>query len=214
MHDYFSTEESQRIKLTPAQLEAYFLSLRERTKHGKGLPSVSRIARKAEKAVSRVSIAEAKARHLGHAVAQIGLIIREVSSRYYELGAAGNIDDPEFVWSYIAKAEQIRDALTLKVERFSLSSDTTTSLPSRTGIAGIGPIDPPSSEDRGTSLARDCMNVEEVASFLRVSTSTIYHKAASGDIPVNRIGTRLVFHKSEIEAWLLTGTNVFTAEAR
>lgn len=212
MHYYFSSKESHRIKLTPAQLEAYFMPLRERARHIKGLPCVSRIARRAEKTASRVSTTEAKSRHLGLAVAQIGLIIREVSSRYYELDAAGNIDDPEFVWSYITKAEQIRDALTLKVERFSLPADTTKSLPSRTRIAGISPIDPTSSEDRRTTLALDCMNVEEVASFLRVSTSTIYHKAASGDIPVNRIGTRLVFHKTEIEAWLLTGTNVFTAE--
>jgi excisionase family DNA binding protein len=46
------------------------------------------------------------------------------------------------------------------------------------------------------------MNVEEVAAYLRVSVSTVYHRSSSGSIPVNRIGSRLVFRKSEINTWL------------
>ena len=199
MHDYFGPR--QGIKLTPPQLGANFQDLKDRASRRERLPNIPRIARKADASASRVATAEAKARHLGLAVAEIDRVIREVTTKYHELEAASNIDDPEVFWSYIDKARQTHDSLGLKIEKLMLVGEHDPAAASTATIAGKLAQAQPASIQQPV-IQQDNMNAEEVAAYLRVSVSTVYHRSASGSIPVSRIGSRLVFRRSEIAAWL------------
>jgi excisionase family DNA binding protein len=135
-------------------------------------------------------------------VKEIDLIIRDVTARFSELEAARDVDDPDVFRAYIDQAQRARDSLGLKIESLMLSADhsTVTSNPIATAGTGLVPAIP--TIGREPASPADCMNVEEIAAYLRVSISTVYHRSASGDIPVNRIGARLVFRRAEVEAWL------------
>jgi excisionase family DNA binding protein len=202
MHDYFGPEPEHRIKLTPPQLVAYFQALKQRAAPRERLPDISRLAHRAEASASRVTTVEAKARHLGLAVSEIDLIVCDVTARFRELEAAGNVDDPDVFWDYVEQAQRTRDSLALKIESLILASDhcTPTTSPAATVAAGLVPAIPATSQQ--SAIPKDCMNIRELAAYLRVSISTVYHRSASGRIPVNRIGTRLVFRRAEVEAWL------------
>jgi excisionase family DNA binding protein len=203
MHDYFGPRPEN--KLTPPQLAVCFQELKERASRRERLPDIRCIAHKAEAAASRVATAEAKARHLGFACAEIDHVIRKTSSRFHELEAARDVDDPEVFWNYVDEAQQTRDALSLKIEKLRIATEHEATSTCAVAIAG----EPTPAQPTGTkqpTMSGDNMNVEEVAAYLRVSVSTVYHRSASGSIPVNRIGTRLVFRKSEIAAWLQADT--------
>jgi excisionase family DNA binding protein len=199
MHDYFGPR--QGIKLALPQLAAYFQELKERAGRRERLPDIRRIARKAEASASRVATPEAKARHLGFAIAEIDRVIRKASSRFHELEAGRDVDDPEVFWNYVDEAQQTRDTLSLKIEKLKFAAEHDATAASAAAIAEelvpalpAGILQP--------AIPGDNMNVEEVAAYLRVSVSTVYHRSSSGSIPVNRIGSRLVFRKSEINTWL------------
>jgi len=208
MHDYFGPAIEHQIKLTSPQLVAYFQALDNQARHRERLPSILRLAHKAESLASRVSTTEAKARHLCLAVKEIDLIILEVTATFHELEKARDVDDPEVFWDYIGQARLTRDSLALQIESLMLVTDHNTATPSPNVTAGTSliPAIPPISQQSAIPL--DCMNVEEVAAYLRVSTSTVYHRSASGRIPVSRIGSRLIFRREEIAAWLKQATPV------
>lgn len=203
MHDYFGPR--QGIAPPPPQLAAYFLELMERARRREKFPDIRRIARRAETSASRVTTIEAKARHLWSAISEIDRVIRKVSSRFRELEAAHHVDDPEAFGNYIDEAQQTRDALGLKIEKLRIAAECDITARDAAPIVG----EPTPAQDTGIqqpTVPGDNMNVEEVAAYLRVSVSTVYHRSASGSIPVNRIGSRLVFRKSEIAAWLQADT--------
>lgn len=50
------------------------------------------------------------------------------------------------------------------------------------------------------------MTVKEVADFLRVSRQTVYTMVREGKLPHFRIGNKVRFKRSEIEALTNTGT--------
>jgi excisionase family DNA binding protein len=202
MFDYFGPEPEHRIKLTPPQLVAYFQALSERARHHERLPDIPRLAHRAEASASRVSTAEAKARHLGLAVEEVNLVIRDVTARFNELEATRDVDDPDVFRAYIDQAQRTRDSLVLKIESLMLSADHNTATPSPTTTAGTGLVPAITAISQQPAIPVDCMNVEEVAAYLRISISTVYHRSASASIPVSRIGSRLVFRRAEVEAWL------------
>ncbi len=49
----------------------------------------------------------------------------------------------------------------------------------------------------------ELMNVEEVASYLRVTEKTIYRLIKRGDIPATKVGRGWRFEKARIDKWLL-----------
>lgn len=51
------------------------------------------------------------------------------------------------------------------------------------------------------------MTVKEVADFLRVSRQTVYTMVRQGKLPHFRIGNKVRFKRSEIEAMTNTNTN-------
>lgn len=199
MHDYFGPR--QGIKLTPPQLAVYYQEIKERASRRERLPDIRRIARKAEASASRVATPEAKTRHLGFAIAEIDRIIRKAASRFHELEAARDVDDPEVFWNYIDEAQLTRESFGLKIERIMLAIEHDRASSSAATVTGK-PTLAQSESIQQPAVPGDNMNVEEVAAYLRVSISTVYHRSASGSIPVSRIGSRLVFRRSEIAAWL------------
>lgn len=50
------------------------------------------------------------------------------------------------------------------------------------------------------------LSVEEVASALGVSKTTIYTMARQKEIPHTKVRGRILFHKPTIEHWLVTNT--------
>lgn len=46
------------------------------------------------------------------------------------------------------------------------------------------------------------LNVNEAAELIGVSQTTIYKKVKTGEIPHTRVGSRIIFHRGLIEAWL------------
>lgn len=46
------------------------------------------------------------------------------------------------------------------------------------------------------------MKAEEVAEYLGFHVQTIYAKAASGDLPSLKIGSRVRFRREEVDGWL------------
>lgn len=49
------------------------------------------------------------------------------------------------------------------------------------------------------------MTLPEVARYLRVNRSTIYHLAQQGLIPASKVGRQWRFHPQVIEEWLKSG---------
>lgn len=45
------------------------------------------------------------------------------------------------------------------------------------------------------------MTLEECAEYIRLTPKTIYKKAHYKEIPSRKHGSRLLFHKDEIDAW-------------
>jgi excisionase family DNA binding protein len=46
------------------------------------------------------------------------------------------------------------------------------------------------------------LNVNEAAELIGVSQTTIYKKVKTGEIPHKKVGSRIIFHRGLIEAWL------------
>lgn len=49
------------------------------------------------------------------------------------------------------------------------------------------------------------MTIEELARFLKVSTSTLYKLCAEGKVPGQKVGKHWRFHRQVIEQWLRDG---------
>ena len=49
------------------------------------------------------------------------------------------------------------------------------------------------------------LNVPEAAEYLRSPKSRIYALASVREIPVHRDGSRLLFHRDELDAWIRDG---------
>lgn len=56
------------------------------------------------------------------------------------------------------------------------------------------------------------MNVEELAKYLGMSTSTIYKKTSDMEIPRIKKGKKLYFIKEEIDEWLKKGKQMTNEE--
>jgi len=54
-------------------------------------------------------------------------------------------------------------------------------------------------------MARQVMTVEEVAEYLRVTSSSIYEWAKAGKMPAAKVGRLWRFHREEIDAWMRKG---------
>ena len=46
------------------------------------------------------------------------------------------------------------------------------------------------------------LTIDELATYLKLSKSTLYHLARRGDVPGQKIGRHWRFHKAAIDKWL------------
>ena len=48
-------------------------------------------------------------------------------------------------------------------------------------------------------------NVKDLCKYIYLSDSTIYKMVMNENIPYHKVGNRLLFHKEEIDMWVLNG---------
>jgi excisionase family DNA binding protein len=53
-----------------------------------------------------------------------------------------------------------------------------------------------------STAASELLTTEEVISFLRVNTRTLYRLIRAGDFPAVRVGRQWRFRRTDLEAWL------------
>ena len=49
------------------------------------------------------------------------------------------------------------------------------------------------------------INVHEASRLVHLSVATIYSKVSRNEIPVNKVGKKLYFYRSELEDWIRSG---------
>ncbi|WP_296150521.1 helix-turn-helix domain-containing protein [uncultured Flavobacterium sp.] len=49
------------------------------------------------------------------------------------------------------------------------------------------------------------INVQEASRLVHLSVATIYSKVSRNEIPVNKVGKKLYFYRSELEDWIRSG---------
>lgn len=52
------------------------------------------------------------------------------------------------------------------------------------------------------AVIAEVLNVDEVASLLRVGRNTVYEAVGRGEIPHRRVGRRLIFSRTAVMQWL------------
>ncbi len=57
----------------------------------------------------------------------------------------------------------------------------------------------------GTEMTDEPISVKEVSRLINLSVSTIYSKVSRNEIPVNKVGKKLYFYRSELERWIRSG---------
>ncbi|NBL65076.1 helix-turn-helix domain-containing protein [Flavobacterium sp. NST-5] len=67
---------------------------------------------------------------------------------------------------------------------------------------------------KSTTIAEEPINVLEVSKLVNLSVSTIYSKVSRNEIPVNKVGKKLYFFRSELEQWIRSGRIKTTLEIR
>jgi len=53
-----------------------------------------------------------------------------------------------------------------------------------------------------TKQRDEIMTIEQLAEYLKISTSTLYKQLQNGKLPGQKIGKRWRFHKGAIDEWL------------
>lgn len=190
-------ESREHPRLTETQRRLAFDSIKHRSCPTKILPDCSRIVRRIEGKIAKAKTTTTKLRYLDHAVTKLELIRREAITKFRSLEAIGAIDEPESFWFYIESLDIAKISVLHRAEALNLECE------------GPSPeVEAPAALRSHEAMmpamlsGADVMDVAEVSAYLKVSKSTIYHLSASGGIPVSRIGTRLSFLKTEIDAWL------------
>ncbi|HUX37671.1 MAG TPA: helix-turn-helix domain-containing protein [Rectinemataceae bacterium] len=202
MHNFFSSVSTRRLEVSDFLKETYFRSLTARANQRDTLPDIDRMIRKIKAGAAKVATATAKARHLQHGIDKIDLVTHDATLRFRSLEMENNVDDPDAYWNYIDKAGHVRSDLAYMIDGLALRREIDSEKANPASEADRPPQEVPARDGACQLPSKECMNVEEIATYLGISISTVYHRAAAGTIPVSRIGARLVFLREEIEAWI------------
>ena len=52
------------------------------------------------------------------------------------------------------------------------------------------------------------LNVQDLKEYIHVSESYVYKKVMKNQIPYIKLGTRTLFEKNQIDAWVINGGNM------
>lgn len=58
------------------------------------------------------------------------------------------------------------------------------------------------------NTAKEYLNVSQLSQYIFLSVPAIYQRVANDSIPHNRIGARIIFEKSAIDAWVKTSPKI------
>jgi len=162
------------------------------------------ILRGAQKSLRRLKTPKAQSRIITRASGELRLLYHETRARIGRMERNGEVDDPDACYEYLERIELALMRLELLTRRVETTWIEGEDMRQESMQLRGKPLIP-----QGESIeqrdAPEFMDVEELAAFLHVSSSTIYHRTRSGDIPTRRIGARLLFSREEIKAWLALG---------
>lgn len=57
---------------------------------------------------------------------------------------------------------------------------------------------------RAETKVKEYLNVSQLSQYIFLSVPAIYQRVANDSIPHSRIGTRIIFEKNDIDAWIKT----------
>jgi excisionase family DNA binding protein len=138
---------------------------------------------------------------------EIVLIIENRKSVHKLLEKESSIDDLDYYYDELYRANNLKMQFEIEINKLQLETakqtETTVELKSRNPEGNVS--SKVNSSIAGTDTSDKIMTVKEVAKYLKVSTSTIYHKVLKNEIPSAQIGKKRVFPKSKIDDWINTG---------
>jgi excisionase family DNA binding protein len=189
-----------------------FEAIKQRFGEDVQLTDPERVFHRVQKNICRLKTPGAKLRTITQASGELRLHYLETSARIGHMERNGDIDDPVTCYGYLERIELIiRRLELLRDKEDQVSLEAKESAPASTEIMSNPLIPQPGIPERPE--APEIMDVEELAVFLHVSPSTIYHRSRNGDIPTRRVGARLLFSREEIKAWLISSKQESTPAA-
>ncbi|AWH86265.1 DNA-binding protein [Flavobacterium album] len=72
-------------------------------------------------------------------------------------------------------------------------------------LSRIGSIEDRMQKGDGAGMTDEPITVKEVSRLINLSVPTIYSKVSRNEIPVNKVGKKLYFYRSELEEWIRSG---------
>lgn len=72
-------------------------------------------------------------------------------------------------------------------------------------LGRIASIEKKMQKEGGTEMTDEPITIKEVSRLINLSVSTIYSKVSRNEIPVNKVGKKLYFYRSELEQWIRSG---------
>lgn len=81
-------------------------------------------------------------------------------------------------------------------------------------LSRIGSIEDRMQKGDETGMTDEPITVKEVSRLINLSVSTIYSKVSRNEIPVNKVGKKLYFYRSELEQWIRSGRMRTVLEVR
>jgi len=200
-NDTFANPPPSSLPLSDPAMALIFEAIKRRFGEDVPLKDPERVLHRVQKNIRRLKTPGAKLRTIAQASGELRLHYLETSARIGHMERNGDIDDPVACFGYLERIELIiRRLELLRDKEDQVSLEAKESAPASTEIMSIPLIPQPGIPERPE--APEIMDVDELAAFLHVSPSTIYHRTRNGDIPTRRIGSRLLFSREEIKAWI------------
>jgi|GEM_PF-253829 len=189
-----------------------FEAIKGRFREDVPLKDPERVLHRVQKNIRRLKTPGAKLRTIAQAFGELRLHYLETSARISQMESNGDIDDPVVCYGYLERIELIIKRLELiRDKEDQASMEAVESTPAAMEKISVPLITQPGILERPE--APEIMDVQELAAFLHVSPSTIYHRSRDGDIPTRRVGARLLFSREEIKAWLISSKQESTPAA-
>jgi excisionase family DNA binding protein len=170
---------------------------------------VVKYTRDVERKIKRSKTISTKLRYLRYHREDLSHVLAMSRSRVQKLEEEGNVDNPESYWDYHEELENAIRVFSLREEALLIESSTIAPhqiADQQRNTRILSSIQSPQPNPIG-SLG-EFMWIEDVASYLKLSKSTIRQKCDKGEISCSKVGKRLRFRKSEIDRWAIEQENL------